>query len=82
LLPFGEPALRHFVFLERPEGMQLGDPLLHGVLERAVPAVELGEIVPQLQDFATIDDTAPASFATYHLRQLSRCRMRVSESAR
>jgi Ferritin-like len=54
LLPFGEPALRHFVFLERPEGMQLGDPLLHGVLERAVPAVELGEIVPQLQDFATI----------------------------
>jgi hypothetical protein len=54
LLPFGEPALRHFMFLERPEGMQLGDPLLHGVLERAVPAVELGEIVPQLQDFATI----------------------------
>ena len=23
LLPFGEPALRHFMFLERPEGMEL-----------------------------------------------------------
>ena len=54
MLPFGERALRHFMFLERPEGMVLGDPLLEGALERAVPAVELGEIVPQLQDFATI----------------------------
>jgi Ferritin-like len=54
LLPFGEPALRHFMFLERPEGMQLNDPLLQGALERAVPAVEVGDIVPQLQDFATI----------------------------
>ena len=25
LMPFGEPALRHFMFLERPEGMQLED---------------------------------------------------------
>jgi hypothetical protein len=54
LLPFGERALRHFMFLERPEGMALADPLLQNTLERAVPAVELGEIVPQLQDFATI----------------------------
>jgi hypothetical protein len=54
LLPFGERALRHFMFLERPEGMALADPLLQNILERAVPAVELGEIVPQLQDFATI----------------------------
>jgi hypothetical protein len=23
LVPFGEPALRHFMFLERPEGMEL-----------------------------------------------------------
>ena len=42
------------MFLERPEGMVLGDPLLEGALERAVPAVELGEIVPRLQNFATI----------------------------
>src|SRR5262249_49704210 len=33
LLPFGEGALRHFMFLERPEGMVLGDPLLQGALE-------------------------------------------------
>src|SRR6478736_1622190 len=26
LRPFGEEALRHFMFLERPEGMQLNDP--------------------------------------------------------
>ncbi len=26
LLPFVERALRHFMFLERPEGMLLGDP--------------------------------------------------------
>jgi hypothetical protein len=32
----------------------LDDPLLEGALAGAVPAVELGEIVPQLQDFATI----------------------------
>jgi len=25
LLPFGEEALRHFMFLERPEGMDIGD---------------------------------------------------------
>jgi Ferritin-like len=54
LLPFGEAALRHFMFLERPEGMLLEDPLLQGALERAVPAVQPGAIVPQLQDFATI----------------------------
>jgi len=34
--------------------MVLGDPLLEGATERAVPAVELGKMVPQLQDFATI----------------------------
>src|ERR671916_538441 len=40
LVPFGEQALRHFMFLERPEGM-------------ALEGAE-GDIVPQLQDFATI----------------------------
>lgn len=54
LLPFGERALRHFMFLERPEGMVLDDPLLEGALAAAVPAIELSEFVPQLQDFATI----------------------------
>ncbi|MBV9133647.1 MAG: hypothetical protein JO318_13175, partial [Chloroflexi bacterium] len=54
LLPFGEAALRHFMYLERPEGMSLDDTLLSAAVARAVPALEIGAIVPQLQDFATI----------------------------
>jgi hypothetical protein len=54
LLPFGEAALRHFMYLERPEGMAFDDMLLSAAVERAVPALEIGAIVPQLQDFATI----------------------------
>src|SRR5215813_6160172 len=55
LVPFGEPALRHFMFLERPEGMELKgargiDPPVHD----AVPLMAEGDIVPQPQDFATI----------------------------
>jgi hypothetical protein len=55
LVPFGEPALRHFMFLERPEGMPLAgaegiDPIVH----EAAPLVAEGDIVPQLQDFATV----------------------------
>src|SRR5499426_3561404 len=54
LLPFGEASLRHFMYLERPEGMAMDDPLLQAAVARAVPATVVGEIVPQLQDFATI----------------------------
>jgi hypothetical protein len=55
LLPFGEPALRHFMYLERPEGMDLEDAEGMAVMERAKPhVVEAGDIVPQLQDFATV----------------------------
>src|SRR5262249_38634652 len=35
LLPFGEEALRHFMYLERPEGMQLKDAEGLRMLERA-----------------------------------------------
>jgi hypothetical protein len=54
LLPFGEAALRHFMYLERPEGMQLDDTEGMRMLERAAPATLPGDIVPQLQDFATV----------------------------
>src|SRR5262249_35381682 len=54
LLPFGEQALRHFMFLERPEGMQLEDTEGLRMLERATPALQQGDIVPRLQDFATV----------------------------
>jgi hypothetical protein len=55
LVPFGEPALRHFMFLERPEGMTLeGAEGIDAPLHEAVPLPAEGDIVPQLQDFATV----------------------------
>jgi hypothetical protein len=56
LLPFGEVALRHFAFLERPEGMAVEDAEGFEALERAValPHDEEDEIVPHLQEFDTI----------------------------
>jgi CDGSH-type Zn-finger protein/truncated hemoglobin YjbI len=54
LLPFGEAALRHFMFLERPEGMDLADAPGLEAAARAAPVMQAGEIVPRLQDFATV----------------------------
>src|SRR5690349_18925850 len=55
LVPFGEQALQHFMFLERPEGMALeGDEGIDAPVHEAVPLVDEGDIVPQLQDFATV----------------------------
>ena len=54
LMPFGEQALRHFMFLERPEGMQLDDAEGLRAVERATPVMHPGQLVPQMQDFATV----------------------------
>src|ERR1044071_4241267 len=55
LVPFGEPALQHFMFLERPEGMALeGGEGIDAPVHDAVPLMAEGDIVPQLQDFATV----------------------------
>jgi hypothetical protein len=55
LVPFGEPALCHFMFLERPEGMELeGAEGIDAPVHEAVPLLAEGDIVPQPQDFATI----------------------------
>jgi Ferritin-like len=55
LVPFGEPALQHFLYLERPEGMALeGAKGIDAPVHDAVPLMAEGDIVPQLQDFATI----------------------------
>ena len=56
LLPFGEAALRHFAFLERPEGMAIEDAEGFAAIEQAValPHDAEDEIVPQLQEFDTI----------------------------
>jgi hypothetical protein len=55
LVPFGEPALRHFIFLERPEGMELkGAEGIDAPVHEAVPLLADRDIVPQPQDFATV----------------------------
>ena len=62
LMPFGDRALRHFLFLERPEGMPLVDADVFVQKLAEVRAIspdtsrELDEeaIVPHAQDFATV----------------------------
>ncbi len=55
LVPFGEPALRHFMFLERPEGMELkGAKGIDAPVHDAVPLMAKPDIVPRGQDFATV----------------------------
>jgi hypothetical protein len=56
LVPFGEAALRHFAFLERPEGMDVKDAEGFEAMAEAValPHDEADEIVPHLQEFETI----------------------------
>jgi hypothetical protein len=54
LVPFGHEALRHFMFLERPEGMALHDAEGLAAINRAAPVVRAGDIVQRGQDFATI----------------------------
>jgi Ferritin-like len=55
LVPFGERALQHFLYLERPEGVALeGAKGIDAPVHEAVPLMAEGDIVPQLQDFATI----------------------------
>jgi hypothetical protein len=54
LLPFGEQALRHFLYLERPEGMELTDAEGLAATAAAAPVMAAEELVPRLQDFATV----------------------------
>lgn len=56
LMPFSEAALEHFIFLERPEGMPFdGAPGIDASQDdEREPAVAADDIVPQLQDFASI----------------------------
>src|SRR5574340_1058187 len=56
LMPFGEEAMRHFVYLERPEGMAVEDAAQFAglALDEAVPAPVSLEVVPQIQEFSTV----------------------------
>ena len=53
LLPFGDAALTHFLYLERPEGMERADA--EGFRPGPPPdPVAADELMPRLQDFATV----------------------------
>lgn len=54
LLPFGEQALQHFLYLERPEGMERQDA--QGFVPSAPPreALATAETMPRGQEYATI----------------------------
>ena len=56
LLPFDERSLRHFIYLERPEGFDMADQDAMAAVEQAVPLprADEDEIGPRLQDFETI----------------------------
>ena len=58
LLPFTEQSLRHFIYLERPEGLDMADQDALAAVEKAepLPAAHEDEIGPRLQDFATIGE--------------------------
>jgi len=58
LLPFEEKSLRHFIYLERPEGLDMADQDALAAVDKAVPLprAEEDEIGPRLQDFATIGE--------------------------
>ncbi|MGN6176059.1 MAG: ferritin-like domain-containing protein [Streptosporangiaceae bacterium] len=53
LLPFGEAALQHFVFLERPEGAEDADAVGFESAGPPLPPMGPGEVVPRGQDWAT-----------------------------
>lgn len=58
LLPFGEQALRHFAYLERPDGLDMADQDAFAAVEKAapLPRADEDEIGAHLQDFATIGE--------------------------
>jgi len=55
LVPFGEEALRHFIFLERPEGMDLDDAASFSAARHARPlTVDDGPLVAVPQEWRTV----------------------------
>ena len=54
LVPFGETALRHFLYLERPEGMEMEDAEGFTAEGPALPIMSEDDIVPFAQEFSTV----------------------------
>jgi Ferritin-like len=54
LMPFGDASLTHFLYLERPEGMERMDA--EGFVPAALPPapVGAGDVMPRLQSFSTV----------------------------
>ena len=53
LLPFGEAALRHFVYLERPEGMDLADAEEFERVGPTLAPMDPTEVIARGQEFTT-----------------------------
>jgi hypothetical protein len=56
LVPFSERALRHFLFLERPESINLEDAEGFESLNEAEPIMAIEDIVPRPQHFSTVGE--------------------------
>jgi hypothetical protein len=54
LLPFGEPALQHFIYLERPQDVESVDGAGFEPTGTSPEPMSADEIVPRGQDFATV----------------------------
>lgn len=54
LTPFDEATLEHFIYLERPEGVELDDPLQEVEPDAEKRATAVSEIAPEPQDYATV----------------------------
>jgi hypothetical protein len=54
LVPFGERALRHFIYLERPEGMDLDDAEGFAAVGQAEPLSDGEELMAVPEDYQTV----------------------------
>jgi Ferritin-like len=54
LLSFGEPALRHFIYLERPEGMDLDDAEGFAAVGQAQPLTDGDPLMAVPEDYQTV----------------------------
>src|SRR5467141_792830 len=54
LVPFGERALRHFIYLERPEGMDLDDAEGFAAVGQAEPVTDGDSLMAVPEDYQTV----------------------------
>ena len=54
LVPFGERALRHFIYLERPEGMDLDDAEGFAAVGQARPLTDGDSLMAVPEDYQTV----------------------------